>query len=369
MSINTPSLPTLPPSTPHRTPPFFLDPSRGLRQEARSRKDPAQVPALSSEEEGQRPRELRTMTRSSMEVLPPTTPCYPGSSLFLGERRSRGWSGTGTWTPEENKRFEYALAKFDKETPDRWERVAASLPGKTPRDVESHYRNLLNDVKQIEAGRIPCPGYDSSSFSLDWESFEVLKQSYCVGGRRSGARASDQERKKGVPWTEEEHKRFLLGLRKYGKGDWRNISRNFVITRTPTQVASHAQKYFIRLNSGGKDKRRSSIHDITTANLPDNRPPSPSQPSSLTSQPCSAPAPIWSSPYSSIHDTNPPDEATGTFSSSAQVSQIMQARYGVAAYGLKLEAHAPQSGTLRDPLVNDHNLLFRMQSSRHLPHG
>jgi len=31
------------------------------------------------------------------------------------------------------------------------------------------------------------------------------------------------------------------------------------------QVASHAQKYFIRLNSmNKKDKRRSSIHDITT---------------------------------------------------------------------------------------------------------
>lgn len=30
------------------------------------------------------------------------------------------------------------------------------------------------------------------------------------------------------------------------------------------QVASHAQKYFIRLNSmNKKDKRRSSIHDIT----------------------------------------------------------------------------------------------------------
>lgn len=63
---------------------------------------------------------------------------------------------------------------------------------------------------------------------------------------------------------------FLMGLKKYGKGDWRNISRNFVMTRTPTQVASHAQKYFLRLSSGGKDKRRSSIHDITTANIPDN---------------------------------------------------------------------------------------------------
>lgn len=57
---------------------------------------------------------------------------------------------------------------------------------------------------------------------------------------------------------------FLLGLDKYGKGDWRSISRNFVVTRTPTQVASHAQKYFIRLNSMNKDRRRSSIHDITS---------------------------------------------------------------------------------------------------------
>lgn len=57
---------------------------------------------------------------------------------------------------------------------------------------------------------------------------------------------------------------FLLGLDKFGKGDWRSISRNFVISRTPTQVASHAQKYFIRLNSVNRDRRRSSIHDITS---------------------------------------------------------------------------------------------------------
>ena len=75
-------------------------------------------------------------------------------------------------------------------------------------------------------------------------------------------RTQDQERRKGVPWTEDEHRLFLQGLTKFGKGDWRSISRTFVTSRTPTQVASHAQKYFIRLNSATrKEKRRTSIHD------------------------------------------------------------------------------------------------------------
>ncbi|XXG48144.1 hypothetical protein AAC387_Pa02g2666 [Persea americana] len=70
------------------------------------------------------------------------------------------------------------------------------------------------------------------------------------------------ERKKGTPWTEEEHRRFLVGLQKLGKGDWRGIARNYVVSRTPTQVASHAQKYFIRQNNSGRRKRRSSLFDM-----------------------------------------------------------------------------------------------------------
>ncbi|KAM7268659.1 hypothetical protein ACFE04_010825 [Oxalis oulophora] len=61
-----------------------------------------------------------------------------------------------------------------------------------------------------------------------------------------------------------------MGLQRYGKGDWKSISRNAVVSRTPTQVASHAQKYFLHLNSIKKDKKRSSIHDITIAHHDDH---------------------------------------------------------------------------------------------------
>ncbi|XP_039687845.1 uncharacterized protein [Medicago truncatula] len=67
-----------------------------------------------------------------------------------------------------------------------------------------------------------------------------------------------------IPWTDEEHKLFSVGLQKVDKGDWRGISRNYVKTRTPMQVASHAQKYFLCRSNLNRCRRRSSLFDITT---------------------------------------------------------------------------------------------------------
>lgn len=67
----------------------------------------------------------------------------------------------------------------------------------------------------------------------------------------------------GQPWTESEHLGFLAGLQKLGKGNWRGISRLFVPSRTPTQVASHAQKHFLRVS--GVTKRRSRFSTLDQA--------------------------------------------------------------------------------------------------------
>ncbi|KAG0497732.1 hypothetical protein HPP92_002423 [Vanilla planifolia] len=177
---------------------------------------------------------------------------------------------TEAWTWEEEKAFENALAMYYETCSDWWEKVAGAVPGKALEELKHHYDILVEDVTNIDSGRVPLPSYAPSSSSAVEGSADGVgngkKGGHAHGDSGHGGKGSrsELERRKGIAWTEEEHRLFLLGLDKYGKGDWRSISRNFVVSRTPTQVASHAQKFFIRLNSMNKDRRRSSIHDITS---------------------------------------------------------------------------------------------------------
>ncbi|KAL3814150.1 hypothetical protein ACJIZ3_015418 [Penstemon smallii] len=75
-----------------------------------------------------------------------------------------------SWTREEDKLFENALAQFTEDTPDRWQKVAEAVGGgKTAEDVKKHYEILLEDIQKIEADLVPTPDYNENTTSSDEE--------------------------------------------------------------------------------------------------------------------------------------------------------------------------------------------------------
>ncbi|KAL7082726.1 hypothetical protein ACP275_14G119800 [Erythranthe tilingii] len=82
----------------------------------------------------------------------------------------------GSWTVQENKLFEKALARFDRDTPDRWQNVAAAVgAGKSADEVKRHYDILMEDLRRIESGRVPLPNYRNISFEEETRLLKFLK--------------------------------------------------------------------------------------------------------------------------------------------------------------------------------------------------
>ncbi|KAJ1393667.1 SANT/Myb domain [Sesbania bispinosa] len=77
-----------------------------------------------------------------------------------------------SWTPKQNKLFEKALAKYDKDTPERWQNVAKAVGGKSAEEVKRHYEILLEDLRHIESGRIPIPNYKSTGSTTNVDEEE-----------------------------------------------------------------------------------------------------------------------------------------------------------------------------------------------------
>ncbi|KAH6786028.1 hypothetical protein C2S51_038483 [Perilla frutescens var. frutescens] len=83
---------------------------------------------------------------------------------------------SSSWTPQENKLFERALARFDTETPDRWQNVARAVGGgKSADEVKRHYEILIEDLRRIESGYVPIPKYKKTSVEEEKRLLNILK--------------------------------------------------------------------------------------------------------------------------------------------------------------------------------------------------
>ncbi|CAA7059932.1 unnamed protein product [Microthlaspi erraticum] len=174
------------------------------------------------------------------------------------------------WRKDDDKLFETALVLFPENFPNRFQAIADHLQIPVE-EVMFYYDALVHDIELIESDCFPIADYP-----VYWETGQTSSQSTYI----------DKQRKRGVAWSQEERKLFLEGLDKKGKGDWKGIARDYVKTRSATQVASHAQKYYLRQqNVGSKAKKRVSIHDTTSVDADNSTVPRSDFGSMTTNQP------------------------------------------------------------------------------------
>ncbi|BAS73551.1 protein RADIALIS-like 3 [Oryza sativa Japonica Group] len=77
-------------------------------------------------------------------------------------RNSNSVNMDSEWSKKENKLFEEALAYYGEGAPDLFHKVSRAMGGtKTADEVRRHYEILEDDLKLIEARRVPFPKYNT----------------------------------------------------------------------------------------------------------------------------------------------------------------------------------------------------------------
>eukprot|EP00967_Tisochrysis_lutea_P132727 scaffold232114_cov27-Tisochrysis_lutea.AAC.2 len=68
-----------------------------------------------------------------------------------GVGATQGASGSTSWTPEQQKALEQALARFPASVEDRWDRIEAAVPGKTRAECVARYKQIVAALKAKKA--------------------------------------------------------------------------------------------------------------------------------------------------------------------------------------------------------------------------
>ncbi|KAI3721753.1 hypothetical protein L2E82_32771 [Cichorium intybus] len=124
-----------------------------------------------------------------------------------------------TWTRDEDKLFEMALVHVPENIPGPWHEIAKVVPGKTAEQAMAHYQELLYDVDKIESGQVELPRHAVDGTKSFVGSDSELRRRQISFGEQTTSRHGECGRRKGIPWTKEEH-RFIEEIRVWVEGVW-----------------------------------------------------------------------------------------------------------------------------------------------------
>lgn len=82
--------------------------------------------------------------------VPPTVDNAVPSERFDGQSAE---SNSAAWTTEEQKLLEQALKTYPVNTPERWEKISAAVPGRSKKDCMKRYKELVEMIKAKKAAQ------------------------------------------------------------------------------------------------------------------------------------------------------------------------------------------------------------------------
>ena len=126
------------------------------------------------------------------------------------------------------------------------------LPHYENHDGALNAEGVVAPAKVDTAPVAPAPATQTNSGGSNGSKSSSKKK----GGKAPAAKTSDQERRKGIPWTEEEHRLFLLGLQKLGKVS----SGGYCLS----ELSSRRQSRFFYPGGARTARRRREARDRTS---------------------------------------------------------------------------------------------------------
>mmetsp|Transcript_23028 Transcript_23028/g.36987 ORF Transcript_23028/g.36987 Transcript_23028/m.36987 type:complete len:322 (+) Transcript_23028:360-1325(+) len=156
------------------------------------------------------------------QILHGSSKVKESSEIGRAKRRS--------WGVDEHRRFLDGLELYGRD----WRAIQKHVKTRTVVQIRSHAQKYFLKLERLGRSNVIPP----------------RKMPTHAHPRSNGKVKNDGKPKKRQKWQPDEHERFVQAIKMYGR-DWSRI-RDAVGTRTVTQICSHAQKYFMKLERMGQ---------------------------------------------------------------------------------------------------------------------